>query len=338
MLYKLAAEGGIFNELSPMEFHDFGALGKREKELENLIANNLFEVLFEDASLMPIFQERTRQSVADIYALDETGGLTIFELKRGDAGGDAVLQALRYAQNAGDWRYRALEEKYKKYMGDDSVALNDGHKEHFYLEEPLGPEEFNGEQNLIVIGSAADEVLVRRVDYWKKKGISIEFLPYRLYDIGGEKFFEFFSPPYDRHINPAHQKGVLFDTNRTYDKDAIWYMMENRRVAAFGGRKDAVNHLKRGDIVFFSHVGVGIVAAGSVRSERKIDDGYGDDCWYRDVEFLTSVPKRGENLRALPFWEVREITGKSFRWARIIKVPYLSRDEAENLVERLSEL
>lgn len=58
---------------------------------------------------------------------------------------------------------------------------------------------------------------------------------------------------------------------------------------------------------------------------------------YRDVDFITSIPNRGQALKAMPFWKVSEITGKSFFWARTIKVPYLSKDEAENLAKELKE-
>ncbi|WP_227992673.1 hypothetical protein [Shewanella sp. YLB-07] len=54
---------------------------------------------------MPVFQERQWQAEADIYALNESGELVIFELKRASAGKDAVHQALRYAQDAGQWSY-----------------------------------------------------------------------------------------------------------------------------------------------------------------------------------------------------------------------------------------
>ncbi len=60
---------------------------------------------------MPIFQERPIQPEADLYALGRAGDLVIFELKRGFAGSDAMLQALRYGQTAGQWTYDQLETK-----------------------------------------------------------------------------------------------------------------------------------------------------------------------------------------------------------------------------------
>ena len=264
MLYKLGSSDGKFDKLEPVQFKDFSNFGIPEKELEELIANNIFEVLFEDSSLMPIFQERQLQSEADIYALNRKGELIIFELKRASAYEDAVHQVLRYAQEAGQWTYSKLQDMYQKYS-ETEIELTEAHLEAFNLKEPLDAKELNSKQHLIVIGSAADDSLIGAVDYWKKQGISIEFLPYRIFELGDEKYFEFFALPYDKHMNPGDAKGVLFDTNRSYDENAIWYMMENNRVAAFGDAKRFVEYIYPGDIVFFSHKGTGLVAAAEVK-------------------------------------------------------------------------
>lgn len=328
MLYKLSSTGDRFDRLEPVGFKDFASFGQLEKDLEELIARSILEVMFEDASLMPVFQERQYQAEADVYALNREGELTIFELKRGTAGEAAVHQALRYAQDAGQWTYAELQAKFQQYSGL-ATDLHLAHKEAFDLEHPLDPKEINKRQHLVVIGSAADETLINAVDYWKRQGVSINFLPYRIYELGGSQYFEFFALPYDKHKNPADTKGVLFDTNRSWDEDSIWYMMENSRVAAFGDAKRFVEYIHPGDIVFFSHKWVGLVAAAKVKNGpvRAPEP----DTLYRDVEFITPIPKKGEALRGMPFGMVSEVTGKSFFWARTIKVPYLTKDEAENL-------
>ncbi len=332
MLYKLGSSSGKFDRIEPVAFKDFSSFGNLEKDLEELIAKSILDVLFEDSSLMPIFQERQYQAEADIYALNEKGELIIFELKRGTAGEGAVHQALRYAQDAGQWSYTKLQEKYKKYANTE-VELTQAHQEAFNLEHALDAKEINNKQHLLVIGSAADDSLINAIDYWKKQGISIEFLPYRIYELGEEKYFEFFAPPYDKHKNPSDIKGVLFDTNRSWDEESIWYMMENNCVAAFGDAKRFIEYVYPGDIVFFSHKWVGLVAAARVnKGDIKAPD---DDTLYRDVKFITPIPKKGEAIKAMPFKKVSEITGKSFFWARTIKVPYLSRNEAENLAKEL---
>lgn len=335
MLFKLKSNNAKIDELEPVAYKDFASFGKREKELEELIAASLFGVLFEDARLMPVFQERQYQAEADIYALNECGDLTIFELKRGSAGNDAVHQALRYVQDAAGWSFADLRRKYQQYKGS-GADLQAAHKEAFDLEHVLEPKEFNRRQRVSIIGSAADESLISAVDYWKRQGIAIDFLPYRIYEIANERYFEFFAPPYDVHKNPHDLKGVLFDTNRSYDEDAIWDMLEMNRVAAYGDAKRFVHYLSPGDIVFLSHKWTGVVAAGKVRntSVKLLDD---KDGLYRDVEFLTPVPQRSGSPRGMPFRKVSEYTGKSFYWARTIKVPYLSRSEADALVSALND-
>ncbi|MGE0278977.1 MAG: hypothetical protein AB7R40_26590 [Nitrospiraceae bacterium] len=332
MLYKLGSTGGRFDHIEPVGFKDFASFGQLEKDLEELIAGSILEVLFEDASLMPVFQERQYQAEADVYALNREGELTIFELKRGAAGEAAVHQALRYAQDAGQWTYAELQAKFQQYSGTAS-DLHLAHKEAFDLEHPLDPKEINQRQRLVVIGSAADETLINAVDYWKRQGVSINFLPYRIYELGGNQYFEFFALPYDKHKNPADTKGVLFDTNRSWNEDSIWYMMENSRVAAFGDAKRFVEYIHPGDIVFFSHKWVGLVAAAKVKNGHVRAPE--EETLYRDVEFITPIPRRGEALRGMPFGVVAEVTGKSFFWARTIKVPYLTKDEAENLAAEL---
>lgn len=334
MLYKLGSTDETFDKIEPLPFKDFSSFGQLEKNLENLIANSILELLFEDASLMPIFQERQYQAEADVYALNKDGELTIFELKRGAAGEDAVHQALRYAQHAGQWTYAEIESKYKKYSdGNADLAL--AHQEAFELEHPLDARQINNKQHLIIIGSAADESLINAVNYWQNQGISITFLPYRIYEIGGAKYFEFFALPYDKHKNPAEAKGVLFDTNRSWDEDSIWYMIENSRVAAFGDAKRFVEYVHPGDIVFFSHKWAGLVAAGRVKkgSAKAPEPG----TLYRDVEFITPVPQKGQEVRGMPFKTVSKFTGKSFFWARTIKVPYLTRAEANDLAGELKK-
>lgn len=334
MLYKIEEKAGAFEKLDPVEFKDFSSFGKLEKDLENLIANSILDVLFEDAKLMPIFQERQWQAEADIYALNERGELVIFELKRASADKDAVHQALRYAQDAGQWSYQKLAKKFEEYS-NSSVSLVAAHKEAFSLEHELEPKEINNKQHLLVIGSAADESLISSVDYWKKNGISIDFLPYRVYELAGQKYFEFFAFPYDIHKNPGDVKGVLFDTNRSWDENSIWSMMENSRLEAYGDAKRFVHHVHVGDIVFFSHKWCGLIAAAKVKGEVKAPD---SETLYRDVEFLTPIPSRqGGKLLAMPFSEVSSTTGKSFFWARTIKVPYLTKNEALELVEELNK-
>lgn len=338
MLYSLNQD---YTELKPIPFEDFESHGQLEKQLEELIAKHLFDRLFEGVRIMPFFQERSYQPEADIYALNEQGEVVIFELKRSAASGDALDQVLRYAQEVGRWTYADIGDRLRRYekneYGDLELAL--AHMEAFSLSTPLREDQFNREQHMYVIGSAADARLRDGVDYWRQKGLSIDFIPYRLYRVGDELFFEFFSKPYDTHANPAHMKGVLFDTCRSYFPHALKWMVEKRRISAYGDRKEAVYSLSPSDIVFYSHRWQGLVAAaritGRAVKQDRTPDGYDELFW--DVEFLTDVPSDFECPHSMAFKQVKEVTGKNFFWARIQKTPYLNHEEAEHLLTKLQE-
>jgi hypothetical protein len=129
-------------------------------------------------------------------------------------------------------------------------------------------------------------------------------------------------------------KGVLFDTNRSYDENGIWHMIENKRLEAYDDAKRFVGHVNKDDIVFFSHKWCGLVAAAKVKGKLQKPD---NETWYRDVEFLTPMPSKNEHLQFMPFSKVSEFLGKGFFWARTIKVPYLTKSEAISLVEELKK-
>lgn len=332
MLYKLSkTSDGFFAAIEPLAFQGL----PKEKELEDLIAQNLWDVLFEGNDLMPIFQERAWQEEADIYALNKEGDLVIFELKRDSAGGGAVHQALRYCEKAARLRYEKLESMFRQYRPEANETLREEHQQAFELELPLEKSAFNRRQRLVIVGSAGDAELIRNVDYWKARGLWMDFIPYRIYHIGSDHYFEFFSLPYDRHSNPGQKKGVIFDTNRSYDHDAIWYMCEQSRVAAFGDIKGIVQSFNRGDTVFLYHKGFGIVAAGEVRGEVEADDS--KNARYRKVKWLTRVPNRNEPITALSPSEITEIMQFGFYWAKTMKPPYLNSEESTKLLKALAE-
>jgi hypothetical protein len=338
MLYKLGQNNNdVFDSLEPVPFQGI----QLEKHLEDLLANNLSEKLFEDNKMMPIRQERPYEGVADIYALNEQGDLIIFELKRGGVGGDAVYQALGYCETAAHWDFQQLQNSvnWDAYGYDSAKGLREAHQNHFELQQPLDEATFNTQQKLMIVGSASSDDLIRKVDYWKSKGISVDFIPYRIYEIkAGEKkeyYFEFFSLPYDRHYNPAEAKGVIFDTNRSYNEDSIWYMCEHRRVAAFGDRQEAARCLRPGDTVFLCHKWTGIIAAGTVKG-KNIKEDQAEEALFWDLDWLTAFPKQdGGTIKAMSVADVKKVLKRDFYWARIDKRPFLSMDESKQLLDAL---
>lgn len=339
MLYHLTDDN---SKIKPLPFEGMGY----EKHLENLLASHLFETVFEDTPLLPFHQERRREAVADIYALNQDGDIVIFELKSGQAAEGALDQLLRYAENAGQWGYTEIQQKYNAYVHktEKPEDLAEVHLNAFNVSRQLNHDEFNRQQHLWVVACGADDALIRSVEFWKRKGLSIDFLPYRIYRIGEEMYFEFFSKPYDRHLNPSDTKGVLFDTNRSYDlteHGCLKDMLIKQRVSAYGNRKDAVDCFKKGDMVFFSHKGVGVVGAARVKGDHVREEAHPDFGAerYLDVDLLTVVPRAFDRrIPAVSFNGVSELLGHGFYWARTDKRPYLSLDESDELLLSLKTI
>lgn len=316
MLFHLTND---LTELKPLKFWDFTHYQRPELHLEELLSDHLFATLFEGMPLLPFHQERPYQPEGDIYALNCQGDIVIFELKVRIAEDCALDQLLRYAQRAGHWRFDEIDRKFRSYPKNTypDTPIHTAHREAFDLTESLKPEAFNRAQHMLVVGCGADAGLIQAVDYWKARGLSIDFCPYRIYEISGQLYFEFFSKPYDAHTNPGQSKGMLFDTNHTYYPQALKLMVEKKRIAAYGDRKDAVYSLAKNDVVFYSQRWVGLVAAARVVGNTiKSDNSEGEEELYWDVEFLTPVPTQFDVFpNAMSFEKVKQVTGKNFFWA-----------------------
>ncbi len=333
MLFRLDAKN-----LSPVAFKDIGTIGGVEKDLENILADNMLPTLFEDNPYMVIFQERAYQAEPDIIALDRAGNLVLIEIKRSYVAANALEQVFRYAHTLYRWNYEILQSKYNQYLealGQPTItSLRECHREVFGLDSAVDERDFNGNQKLIIVGNSTDEALISYVDYWRSRGIDIDFIPYRIYEIEHQLFLEFFAKPYDLHSNPSDLKGVIFDSNRSYDPKALEHMLKNNRVSAFGDRQDAVSCLRPNDFVFLSHKFVGVVAAAQVKSRVKnAETEDGDEECYVEVKYLTpAADPIDDTMPRISYSEIYEEIGKTFFHARIDKRPFLTKEESEKLV------
>lgn len=333
MLYSLNE-----NEISQLQFYDFADLKGKEKDLENLIADNINSLYVESKQLMTIFQERARQSEPDLLAIDKDGNLFVFELKRQDVPKDTTIQVMGYTQEFGQKNYSELNKLYKTYCSKKGYKTNElstAHCDAFQLDTPLSEECFNRKQKMIIIGSSSDINLMNAVDYWKSNGLDIDFIPYRLYKINGQWYFDFFAKPYDYHLNIQDKKGIIFDTNRSYMSDAIWDMFKNNKVSAYGSVAGYVNRLNKGDYVFYYHIGYGIIGAGVVTDNKTIAAESGEEM-YKRVKFLTPKPETESDIKYISPKELKALLNKNFYFASTIKSPYLSVEESEKLISVLN--
>ena len=340
MLYRYSkesqADGTKKNVLYPLEYYSCEDIGEKEKDLEELLVTYMSELYTATGLLMPIFQERQYQEEPDIMSLDQYGNLVLFELKRGKVGSDTTLQIMRYAQKFGRYSYADLDRLYQQYSRVDK-GLSEAHRAVFDLTAPLSDVEFNQHQKLVIVGSTSDDTMIGAVNYWRAAGVDIDFLPYRIYKIGEEKYFEFFAKPYDVHVNPKDKKGILFDTNKSYDGAAVWDMFDKSKISAYGEAADEVRRFQQGDYVFYYHKGVGVIGAGIIIDSTPSKDSANDEC-YRSVKLLTPKLRKDSDIKALSPSELRKtLNNRGFYYAATVKVPYLSADDSLLLVNVLRQ-
>lgn len=330
MLYKYEN-----NTLEKLGYYSYSYFKGKEKDLENLLAENLNDLYMEDAQLMPIFQERQRQEEPDLLAVDKNGNLVVFELKRGEVKGDTTIQVMRYTQNYGQKSYFELNKIYKKY-NLTGLELKNAHKEAFGLDKALDESEFNKKQKMVIVGNSLDISLINAVEYWKNKKLDIDFLPYRFYKINKEIYFEFFAKPYDYHLNVLDKKGIIFDTCRSYYENAVWDMFKDKKISAYNSASKFIKSFNKGDYVFYYHKGWGIIGAGIIKSSqpKEISSNKGREL-YHTVELLTPVIANENEIKYILPSEICELLGKNFYWASTTKKPYLTEKESKKLVDEL---
>lgn len=330
MLYKY--ENNTLEKLGYYSYSDFKG---KEKDLENLLAENLNDLYMEDAQLMPIFQERQRQEEPDLLAVDKNGNLVVFELKRGEVKGDTTIQVMRYTQNYGQKSYFELNKIYKKY-NLTGLELKNAHKEAFGLDKALNESEFNKKQKMVIVGNSLDISLINAVEYWKNKKLDIDFLPYRFYKINDEIYFEFFAKPYDYHLNVLDKKGIMFDTCRSYDENAVKDMFKDKKISAYNSASKFIKSFNKGDYVFYYHKGWGIIGAGIIKSSQPKEIlTNGEIELYHTVELLTPVITNEDEIKYISPSEICELLDKNFYWASTTKRPYLTEKESKILVDEL---
>ncbi|MGB2728844.1 MAG: EVE domain-containing protein [Halobacteriota archaeon] len=313
MLYKIDRKNK--DDLKGVKSKTLAQIGWKEKDLENLISKNLPRFIPEN-QLMIIFQERQRQEEADIFALDKEGVLYIFELKRWESKQENLLQVLRYGQKFGQFDYEALQEMLRKYKNNPVLELDESHKEYFkeVISQRIEREKFNSNQHFVVITNGVDLETLNAIQYWKKKGLRIDCLPYRVYEENGTVLLEF------RSFNPQNE--VLFEeetnifivnTNIAWSQENYKEMLQHNRAAAYGDRRFGIERIKNGDNILLYHSGIGIIAIGKAKGKVHKDE-KNEEYWI-DVDFSWKIDPYTENKRAVHASEINSklSTNYSFR-------------------------
>lgn len=123
--------------------------------------------------------------IFDVLAIDERGNVVVVELKRDRAPRSVVAQALEYASAVRDATYDDLAAWYETFRRQEGhqesheASLADIHAAYFEREEPLGEQEFNAQQRLVLLGEEFDDVALDVADFLREYGLDIICVTYQ---------------------------------------------------------------------------------------------------------------------------------------------------------------
>ncbi|MDP3002680.1 MAG: hypothetical protein Q8N38_06100 [Bacteroidales bacterium] len=301
MLFELDKQNHSVNKTTKVRLFD---IGWKEEDLQTLLYDNLDKV-FPDDDLLLIMQSRKWQEEPDLMAIDSEGNLNIFELKAWESLDFNLLQALRYGQIFGQYKYESLNELYKKFNPSASDLLDTVNQK---FSVSLKAEQINLKQKFIIITNGTDHKTRQSINYWAAQGLSIQSWVYRLHKLNEHTLIEF-----DRFKildNPFEdlQGGYyILNTNIQGGGDDDEEMLKEGKAAAyFEPWKYKIENLKKGDTVFLYRSGTGIVAMGIASGDLKTKS-YQDDDEYEDEEYYQKLKDFKILEKPIPASEIKKI-------------------------------
>ena len=118
----------------------------------------------------------------------------------------------------------------------------------------------------------------------------------------------------------GQRKGIIFDTNKSYDASSQDHMISKKRVSAWGDAYRFVDRFNLGDYVLYYEKGKGIIAVAEVTSESSMVDG-------REKYQAVSMVVPPDQNNAIKPGELKKLLRKNFYFASTVKAPYLSEEE-----------
>jgi len=302
-------------QLNSVKRTNLSSINWSEKDLEDLIAHNITKIISEN-SLMTIFQERKWQEEPDIMALDRSGNLYIFELKRWKSDKGNLLQVLRYGQIFGQSNYPELNKLYNKHIKKETELI-DEHNKYFNLgkDEEIRKEDFNKKQYFLIITDGTDTETRQAINYWKKTGLSIDSIIYRAYEtFNGDKLIEFNTYSPEEDVIEFEEGCYIINTNIKNSQQDDEDMLQNKKAAAYYEPwKYKINKIQKGDKVFLYRNATGIVAMGKgkgivkKKNYHNVNSEVNEEYYIELDEFaILKTPLKSD--------EIKKITGVNYRF------------------------
>jgi hypothetical protein len=307
MLLRIDTETHSARRVEGRQLRDFGLL---EQDLQSILFANL-ERLLPDEELLVVAQSRKWQEEPDILALDEAGRLFIFELKLWEARSENILQALRYGQIFGQYRYDELNALFSQFE-DSGRTLAQAHARTFGSDLPT--QRFNHQQVFVIVTNGLDFKTREAVHYWRDRGLEVRPWVYRAYRDTKESLllemsrFAIADNPYE----DVATNYFILNTNYSNDPADHEEMLQKHKAAAyFSPWKHKIEQLSKDDLVFLYQSGTGIVAFGSASGKLE-KSSYHGEAQNQDEEFFMELSRFQLVEPPLPAAEVKLVTGRNY--------------------------
>jgi hypothetical protein len=325
MLYYMNSQNKL--ELKEVRQIRLADVGWTEEDLEKILESHI-ESLVRTDQLLIIARERRMQEEADIIALDQSGTLYLFEIKRWMGREDNLLQVLRYGQRFGRYDYARLNNlfaayQHRKGVGASPLSLKQAHATYFELLSPLAESDFNGHQRFIVVVNGLDKATWDAIEYWKRFKLPVEPLIYRVYRVEGANLNIIDFDPYGPEAKaPESTAEGLFvvNTNLTYMPEAYKNMLQSNKASAYYDRKYGIASIRRGSQVCLYHNRVGVVAIGKASNEymTSVFDGDPDAEYYVPCNFEYKVDPDTQRDKAVTAAEINQQFGTGHRFRQTV--------------------
>ncbi|MDE3001338.1 MAG: hypothetical protein OXU79_19860 [Gemmatimonadota bacterium] len=313
MLFRVRAKNRLVSRIEGRQLRDFRI---SEHDFQSILFDNI-ERFLPDEELLTIAHSRNWQEEPDILALDRKGRLFIFELKVWESQSENILQALRYGQIFGQYRYEKLNELFAAFDGRKR-SLDEVHGRIFEDDPPLQKELFNNEQVFVIVTNGLDFRTREAVRYWRSRGLDVRPWVYRTYadpkpDSDDSFLLEMsrFSTIDNPYEDVASKYFILNTNHRNNPKDHDDMLRLQKAAAYFSPWKRKIDQLSPGDMVFLYQSGVGIVACGDASGSREKAP-YQGKAEYADEEYFMTLNRFRLVEPPLSAAQIKAISGRNY--------------------------
>lgn len=309
MLLKVNTANALATKAQSFRLTDFGL---DERGLQNILFRAL-DRLIPDDELLLIMQSRHWQEEPDLMAVDSDGALYIFELKAWESDSENILQALRYGQIYGQYGYKQLDGLFRTFYTGEK-GLKEAH--HATFDVMLDEDAFNRKQVFVVMTNGVDRKTREAVQYWKSRGLDVRPWVYRVYrDSDGQMLLEIsrFSTGDDPYEDIQEGFHILNTNYRNDPKDHETMLREHLAGAFFTPRKEKIERINKGDVVFLYQSGVGIVGLG-VATGKLQKRAYQGNPQYPHEDFSMPLTKFEVVRPPMQAWEIKQTCGVNYRF------------------------